>query len=369
REGVSSEEPEGEESPFLLELDGTIEGLRNELSRVSQEIERFEKTRADEARETRELQLRLRELDRNLRAKQDEERDILVSLERIKFSEEKVKIRKAAYHEGLREANMTEADFSGVSVEGFEAIEAGELKRKIERFRARLEEIGGIDPSVAKEYEDTGARYTFLETELNDLKSAHESLKTLIEELEEHIEKDFKEGFAKIKNEFHNYFRIIFGGGRASLSVVKIPVRGMTLEEAEKDFDEAGEGPELPDGAYYEGIEMVVDLPRKRIKGLSMLSGGERALTSIALLFAITAVNPPPFLILDETDAALDEANSQRYAAILKELAKKTQLILVTHNRETMKCANVLYGITMGDDGVSKILSLKFEEAEAYTNR
>ena len=100
-----------------------------------------------------------------------------------------------------------------------------------------------------------------------------------------------------------------------------------------------------------------------------MLSGGERALTSVALLFAITAVNPPPFLVLDETDAALDEANSQRYAAILKELSKKTQLILVTHNRETMKCAGVLYGVTMGDDGVSKLLSLKLEEAEAYTNR
>ncbi|TSD03630.1 MAG: chromosome segregation protein, partial [Parcubacteria group bacterium Greene0714_36] len=99
------------------------------------------------------------------------------------------------------------------------------------------------------------------------------------------------------------------------------------------------------------------------------LSGGERALTAIALLFAITAVNPPPFLILDETDAALDEANSQRYTAILKELATHTQLVVVTHNRETMKGAGVLYGVTMGDDGVSRLLSLKLEEAEEYTNR
>ena len=98
-----------------------------------------------------------------------------------------------------------------------------------------------------------------------------------------------------------------------------------------------------------------------------MLSGGERALTSVALLFSITVVNPPPFLVLDETDAALDEANSRKYAAILKELAKKTQLILVTHNRETMKSAGVLYGVTMGDDGISKLISLKLEEAEVYT--
>jgi len=100
-----------------------------------------------------------------------------------------------------------------------------------------------------------------------------------------------------------------------------------------------------------------------------MLSGGERALTSIAFLFAIVAVNPPPFLFLDETDAALDEANSKRYAEILKELSKKTQLIVVTHNRETMRVAGILYGVTMGNDGVSKLLSLRLEEAEAYTNR
>ena len=100
-----------------------------------------------------------------------------------------------------------------------------------------------------------------------------------------------------------------------------------------------------------------------------MLSGGERALVSAALLFAVTAVNPPPFLVLDETDAALDEANSQKYGAILKELAAKTQLILITHNRETMQQAGLLYGVTMGYDGVSKILSLKLEEAESYGNR
>ena len=118
-----------------------------------------------------------------------------------------------------------------------------------------------------------------------------------------------------------------------------------------------------------EGVEIAVELPRKRIKGLAMLSGGERALASIALLFAISAVNPPPFLILDETDAALDEANSERFGALLKELSKKTQLLVITHNRETMKSAGILYGVTMGHDGVSKLLSLKLEQAEVYTNR
>ena len=119
------------------------------------------------------------------------------------------------------------------------------------------------------------------------------------------------------------------------------------------------------EGKTEEGIEIAISLPHKRIKGLHMLSGGERALTSIALIFAMSQVNPPPFLILDETDAALDEANSRRYGDMISSLASRSQLILITHNRETMSRAGILYGITMGGDGVSKLLSVKFEEAVA----
>ena len=114
-----------------------------------------------------------------------------------------------------------------------------------------------------------------------------------------------------------------------------------------------------------EGVELNVSLPNKRVKGLEMLSGGERALTSIALIFAMSQVNPPPFIILDETDAALDEANSRRYGDMIEALAQKSQLVLITHNRETMSRAGILYGITMGIDGVSKVLSVKFDEAAA----
>ena len=112
-----------------------------------------------------------------------------------------------------------------------------------------------------------------------------------------------------------------------------------------------------------EGLDVNVSLPRKKVKGLMMLSGGERALTSIALLFAISQVNPPPFIILDETDAALDEANSKKYSDMIENLSKQSQLILITHNRETMSRAGVLYGVTMGADGASRLLSIAFEEA------
>ena len=113
----------------------------------------------------------------------------------------------------------------------------------------------------------------------------------------------------------------------------------------------------------YAGLSISVSLPRKKVKGLEILSGGERALTSIALIFSMSQVNPPPFLILDETDAALDEANSRRYADMIRELGQKSQLIVITHNRATMAAAGELYGVTMSNDGVSKLLSVKFEEA------
>jgi chromosome segregation protein len=129
------------------------------------------------------------------------------------------------------------------------------------------------------------------------------------------------------------------------------------MEEKEDD------GTEL---AFERGIEINVSLPQKKVKDLHMLSGGERSLTSIALLFAMSQVNPPPFLVLDETDAALDEANSRKYGNMLENLSKYSQLIVVTHNRETMSRAQVLYGVTVGAEGASKLLSIKLEDASAY---
>ena len=114
-----------------------------------------------------------------------------------------------------------------------------------------------------------------------------------------------------------------------------------------------------------EGVEISISLPHKKVKELQALSGGERSLTSIALLFAMSQVNPPPFLVLDETDAALDESNSRKFGDMLEKLSKRSQLIVVTHNRETMSRAGVLYGVTVGADGASKLLSVKFDEAQA----
>lgn len=236
-------------------------------------------------------------------------------------------------------------------------VERATLRKKIERLKIRLEEAGGVDEGVFKEYEETKKRDEFLAKELEDLKNAESQLHSVFEDLETKIASDFELGLAKINKLFGSFFHEIFGGGNAEIKFLK-PKKVKKTDEELLEAEWEGEAEE------EEGLDIIVDIPRKRIKSLNMLSGGERALTSIALLFAMSTVNPPPFLVLDETDAALDEANSHKYGSMLKELCKKTQLIVVTHNRETMRAADVLYGVTMGGDGVSKLLSIKFEEAE-----
>jgi len=233
-------------------------------------------------------------------------------------------------------------------------------RRNIEKIKIRLEEMGGGgSEEIMKEFRDAEERDTFLTKEVADMEQSSISLASLIKELEEKINLEFKQGIDKINIAFTEFFKKMFGGGHAGLRVVReIKRRRSEFSEIENMDDEAEE-------EYEEGIEIDVSLPFKKIKGLMMLSGGERALTSIALLFAISQVNPPPFIILDETDAALDEANSRKYGDMIEALAKYSQLILITHNRETMSRAGVLYGVTMGAGGASKLLSIKFDEAVA----
>ncbi|MBL7045430.1 MAG: AAA family ATPase [Parcubacteria group bacterium] len=233
-------------------------------------------------------------------------------------------------------------------------------RRTIEKIKIRLEEFGaGSGEDLMKEYKEVIERDEFLTREIDDLEKSAETLKELIHDLEDRLSSQFKEGIEKINSEFQHFFEILFGGGTAVLTVVKQQKR----KKKDTDIEMSDEAGELGEEDSEEGIDISVNLPRKKIKSLEMLSGGERALTSISLLFAMSQVNPPPFLILDETDAALDEANSRKYSEMIKELSTKTQLILITHNRETMSSAGILYGVTMGADGVSKLLSVKFEEA------
>lgn len=232
-------------------------------------------------------------------------------------------------------------------------------KRKLEKLKFKVEEQGvGGGEDVLKEHAEVSERDEFLAKELLDLEQAAAHLRTLIADLTAELQVRFTDGIAKINTAFNEFFKLMFGGGSAELTLVKEKKRHFAVDEEEEAQSEEEEEVE-------EGIEISIQLPHKRIRGLHMLSGGERALTSIALIFATSQVNPPPFLILDETDAALDEANSRRYGDMIETLASRSQLILITHNRETMSRAGLLYGVTMGAEGASKLLSVKFEEAVA----
>ena len=249
------------------------------------------------------------------------------------------------------------SDDTGVIVSEQALLDEGrdvqrERRRQLEKLKIRLEELGiGATDELLKEYNDAKERDAFLAEELSDLVSSVANLQTLITEMDAQLHEQFVAGIDKISVEFNRFFTLMFGGGSATLERVQIKTRGDDQEEEVS--------------VVNEGVELQVSLPNKRVKGLEMLSGGERALTSIALIFAMSQVNPPPFIILDETDAALDEANSRRYGDMIQALAQRSQLVLITHNRETMSRAGILYGITMGVEGVSKVLSVKFDEAAA----
>ena len=311
----------------------------------------------------------LRDLEREKFAWKVREQEVHSALELVKIKEENLRIRKDAFESELKEGGV----LLGEDILAYKNNKDNqktdttqeELKKKIERIKIKLEDTGiGGGAELMKEYGEVTERDRFLEKELEDLGKSIESLKVLITDLKEKIDTEFKEGVKKINKEFQEFFAILFGGGHASLAVVTEMRRRRKIEfdENEEPADaEALAGEE--EGEPEQGIEINVSLPHKKVKDLHAFSGGERSLTSIALLFAMSQVNPPPFLILDETDAALDEANSRKYGDMLEKLSKRSQLIVVTHNRETMSRAGVLYGITIGSDGASKLLSVKFEEA------
>lgn len=282
----------------------------------------------------------------------------------LAVEEEKIKMRESEFTRDLEEAER----FLGPGKINFgpsdklSDSEREKSRREVDRLKFKLEEAGGVDPAIVKEYEEIKGRDEFFVRELDDLGGAAKSLRQISKELGEKIDHDFSGGIEKINKEFQIFFETMFGGGRARLEVVKPEKRRQ--EDAENENEEEDLSVEIRQSAADGGVDIDVALPRKKIKGLDMLSGGERALTSIALLFAMSAVNPPPFLVLDETDAALDESNSRRYGAMLKNLSATTQIITITHNRETMRQAGALYGVTMGSDGVSRLLSLKLSEAE-----
>ncbi|MEY4744256.1 MAG: hypothetical protein RL272_201, partial [Candidatus Parcubacteria bacterium] len=239
------------------------------------------------------------------------------------------------------------------------------LLPQIQKLKYQLQLIGGIDPEVVKEYEETKNRFDFLDGQTSDLKKAIDDLDHVIAELDVTIKARSEAAFRQLNRDFDRYFKTLFGGGHAEL---------IQLREEPKDEDEEGAEEEKREerkeksSDHIVGIDIHATPPGKKIKNITMLSGGERALVSIALICAIMTSNPSPFVVLDEVDAALDESNADKFASIIEQLAEKTQFIVITHNRYTMRKANVLYGVTMRQDGTSMLLSINLDEAGGLRN-
>ncbi len=212
---------------------------------------------------------------------------------------------------------------------------------RLAQLRRRYHELGAANPYAVEEYAELNTRLETLETQGSDLRAAIISTRALIAELEVMIADQFRTTFAALETAFERRFEQLFGGGMARLSLTD------------------------PSDLGSSGIEIVARPPGKKAQALAMLSGGERALTAVALLFAMLEVRPVPFCVLDEVDAALDEANIGRFAEALRSLAHQTQFIVITHNRGTIEAADALYGVTVGTDSVSRVISLRLDEAQA----
>jgi chromosome segregation protein len=213
-----------------------------------------------------------------------------------------------------------------------------ELESQLSHNRLQLRRMGPINPEAKQEFDTESERYSFMRTQVDDLRKAEADIRQVIAELDELTRREFSKTFDAVDKQFRAMFTRLFGGGSARLSLTD------------------------PDNLVETGIEIEARLPGRREQGLALLSGGERSLTAVALVFALLKVSPTPVCVMDEVDAMLDEANVGRFRDLLQELSKETQFIIITHNRNTVQAADIIYGITMGRDSASQIISLRLDQ-------
>jgi chromosome segregation protein len=287
------------------------------------------KERVDLQSKLEDLELELKELKRLYKGVVEVVKD-----EEVKLNRMDVELENRLDH--LREEYFL--TFAGAKEKYPLSIPADEAKKKVKLIKLAMEELGTVNLGAIDEYERVSERYTFLIEQKDDLQQAKDTLFQVIEEMDDEMKRRFAESFFAIRDQFETVFQALFGGGRAELRLTE------------------------PDDLLLTGVEIIAQPPGKKLQNLGLLSGGERALTAIALLFSILRVRPVPFCILDEVEAALDEANVMRFSHYLKRFSAETQFIVITHRKGTMEEADVLYGVTMQESGVSKLVSVRMEE-------
>lgn len=259
------------------------------------------------------------------------------------LKDEEVKINRLDVELETKLAHLREEyllSFEGAKEQYPLGLPVEEARKKVKLIKLAIDELGSVNIGAIEEYERVSERYEFLNEQKNDLQEAKDTLYQVIDEMDIEMKKRFEQTFYGIREQFEPVFRALFGGGRADLKLTH------------------------PEDLLNTGVEIVAQPPGKKLQNLGLLSGGERALTAIALLFSILKVRPVPFCILDEVEAALDEANVFRFSQYLKRFSSETQFIVITHRKGTMEEADVLYGVTMQESGVSKLVSVRLEDTK-----
>ncbi|MBT4495795.1 hypothetical protein HOC73_03535, partial [bacterium] len=334
------------------ELEKKIQLIEQELDNLKKKLDSFSKDQEASRLTLLKAQRAIQDIQIQLNNQNNEYSNFKIELAKVETK-----------HEELEKeiATNVKNDFKQSEIK--DDINLGETYAEISRLKNQLAIIGGIDEEVAVEYKEVKERHDFLNEQITDLGQAIKSCHDIIEDLDQKMKKQFENSFEKINEKFTYFFKVLFNGGNAKLILKKSEIKEVVKETEENIKEEIVEEEIRPKKIEY-GIEIEATPPGKKLKNLNMLSGGEKALTSIAIISAIMSNNPSPFVILDEVDAALDEANSERFIKIIDELSDKTQFITITHNRATMHQAAILYGVTMGDNGISKLLSINLTEAE-----
>ncbi|KMK77182.1 chromosome segregation protein SMC [Alkalihalobacillus pseudalcaliphilus] len=288
--------------------------------------------------ERKKLDLAYETLEQQLKAEQAKFAYVLEQVQSIEVSVNRFDVELDHCLTVLREEYVL--SYEGAKIEYQLTMPEDEAKTKVKLIKLSIQELGTVNLGAIEEYERVKERFDFLKAQQEDLLEAKATLHAVINEMDEEMTKRFEETFHQIQSHFRVVFTKLFGGGEADLVLTE------------------------PNDLLNTGVEMLVRPPGKKRQHLALLSGGERALTAIALLFAILKVRPVPFCVLDEVEAALDEANVSRFAQFLKDFSGQTQFIVITHRKGTMEEADVLYGVTMQESGVSRLVSVKLEETK-----
>ncbi len=308
-----------------LKLDN--EAISKDLKAAGDSSSAVEKTRSEVVDKLSIAEIGLKEKEREVELLRNQIRDLDVKTAEISYKKTNLKDRIEQSYK---------VDLETLHVEIEENVDRNALASQISELKEGLERLGPVNLVAIDEHKELEERYGFLVHQQEDLVNAKESLLKAIQKINKTTKELFLDTFQKIQVEFKNFFRLLFGGGQAELFLLD-----------ENDVLESG-------------IEIVVRPPGKKLQNIMLLSGGEKALTATSLLFAIFKINPSPFCVLDEIDAPLDESNIVRFSNVLKDFVKMSQFIIITHNKRTIELADVMYGITMQERGISKIVSVKF---------